>query len=462
MLVLAALLAVSPNTKASVDLLAAAEPFAKNWQRCVGSGHMLLGTRADWQSQLALAVNELGFGAIRGHGLLDDDMGVLPAKGRLEFYNVFDAVHALRLRPVVELSFTPAALVACGKAGEQPGAYKGLAMPPDSFAEWEGLVASVAEHLVGRYGLDAVSEWHFEVWNELWGVPFPEPYMRLYNASARGLKSVSPRLRVGGPATMALEEVEPFVAACRASSTPVDFVSSHLLAGCSAHKVLSASDAVHKAGLPFFLTEYNNGLGDSSRDDASAAAFVVRNVGLLASVDLVSWWSFSDIFEEAWMASAPFHNGYGLMTVHGIRKPAWRAFEMLASLGDYRLPVSGNVSPADGSSTSQGHVVLLLSNFHRNRSACTAQNVSLAVIHRSDATLPPTARAFRVDEAHANPLAEWHRQGQPIYPDSSQLSKLHDASRVRLAEAVPLHRLSPTQSVMHFTMPPFSVLKLEL
>ena len=52
-------------------------------------------------------------------------------------------------------------------------------MPPDSFAEWEGLVASVAEHLVGRYGLDAVSEWHFEVWNELWGVPFPEPYMRL-------------------------------------------------------------------------------------------------------------------------------------------------------------------------------------------------------------------------------------------------------------------------------------------
>jgi len=381
-------------------------------------------------------------------------------------------------------------------------------MPPDSFAEWEGLVASVAEHLVGRYGLDAVSEWHFEVWNELWGVPFPEPYMRLYNASARGLKSVSPRLRVGGPATMALEEVEPFVAACRASSTPVDFVSSHLYPtspicdtnatardpDCFAHKVLSASDAVHKAGLPFFLTEYNNGLGDSSRDDASAAAFVVRNVGLLASVDLVSWWTFSDIFEEAWMASAPFHNGYGLMTVHGIRKPAWRAFEMLASLGDYRLPVSGNVSPADGSSTvsllatrpqgsgggalkgplggsrrlwdaagqSQGHVVLLLSNFHRNRSACTAQNVSLAVIHRSDATLPPTARAFRVDEAHANPLAEWHRQGQPIYPDSSQLSKLHDASRVRLAEAVPLHRLSPTQSVMHFTMPPFSVLKLEL
>ena len=91
MLVLAALLAVSPDTKASVDLLAAAEPFAKNWQRCVGSGHMLLGTRADWQSQLALAVNELGFGAIRGHGLLDDDMGVLPAKGRLEFYNVDQA-----------------------------------------------------------------------------------------------------------------------------------------------------------------------------------------------------------------------------------------------------------------------------------------------------------------------------------------------------------------------------------
>lgn len=64
-------------------------PFVHNWKKCVGSGHMLLGTRADWRSHLLLAKNELGFVGVRGHGLLDDDMSVVPSKAALpEFYNV--------------------------------------------------------------------------------------------------------------------------------------------------------------------------------------------------------------------------------------------------------------------------------------------------------------------------------------------------------------------------------------
>ena len=41
-------------------------PFAHFWKRCVGSGHMLLGTRVDWQRHLKLAHDELGFTGIRG------------------------------------------------------------------------------------------------------------------------------------------------------------------------------------------------------------------------------------------------------------------------------------------------------------------------------------------------------------------------------------------------------------
>lgn len=68
----------TPNVNAFVDLTAVATPFPKYWQRCVGSGHMLLGTRADWRHHLKLAADELGFQAIRGHGLLDDDMSGKP------------------------------------------------------------------------------------------------------------------------------------------------------------------------------------------------------------------------------------------------------------------------------------------------------------------------------------------------------------------------------------------------
>jgi hypothetical protein len=46
--------------------------------RCVGSGHMALGARRDWQEHLKLARDELGFVGVRGHGLLDDDMSVMP------------------------------------------------------------------------------------------------------------------------------------------------------------------------------------------------------------------------------------------------------------------------------------------------------------------------------------------------------------------------------------------------
>merc|ERR1712137_1282328 len=167
--------------------------FPHFWKRCVGSGHMLLGTRSDWQAHLKRAKDELGFVGIRGHGLLDDDMSVMPRKGQYEFFNVdtvFDFLQTIGVKPVVELSFMPYALVGCAPENcsyafrDNPG-YKGLSMPPKDFGEWEELIKTLAQHLVDRYGLDEVVSWHFEVWNELWGMDFPHPYMDLYASSAK-------------------------------------------------------------------------------------------------------------------------------------------------------------------------------------------------------------------------------------------------------------------------------------
>ena len=148
---------------------------------------MLLGTRADWRAHLKLAHDELGFTGIRGHGLLDDDMSVVSGPKRrgvypLQFYNidnVFDFLVETGIRPVVELSFMPSHFVNCGAlrspnatrichyAFNDPGSYKGLAMTPDDFEDWHDLIKALAEHLVERYGLKEVSNWHFEVWNEM-------------------------------------------------------------------------------------------------------------------------------------------------------------------------------------------------------------------------------------------------------------------------------------------------------
>jgi xylan 1,4-beta-xylosidase len=132
-------------------------------------------------------------------------MSVLPRKGQYEFYNVdqvFDYLLEIGVRPIVELSFTPSAMVSsckgsekkCDYAFDDRGGYKGLTMPPDDFDEWRALIQALGEHLVDRYGLDEVTAWHFEVWNEMWGVDFPNPYMQLYNASSFALKAISPGL----------------------------------------------------------------------------------------------------------------------------------------------------------------------------------------------------------------------------------------------------------------------------
>jgi len=130
----------------------------------------LLGTRADWQSHLKLAVAELGVQGIRMHGVLDDDMSVAKCtdpspnasfgSGCYSFYNVdrvYDFLLSIGVRPLVELSFMPKALakcsdtcspasakngtcIACSVQFGDGGSYKALAQIPADFEDWYNLV----------------------------------------------------------------------------------------------------------------------------------------------------------------------------------------------------------------------------------------------------------------------------------------------------------------------------------
>ena len=78
----------------------------------------------------------------------------------------------------------------------------------------------------------------------------------------------------------------------------------------------------------FYLTEYNVGccLGYPLHDAPAAAAFIFRAVASLNEiVDLYSYWTFTDIFEEGGLPREELKQVYGLMSVRGLRKPAWQA-----------------------------------------------------------------------------------------------------------------------------------------
>eukprot|EP01052_Picozoa_sp_SAG31_P036682 SAG31_NODE_4616_length_3094_cov_1.782638_3_plen_182_part_00 len=139
-----------------------------------------------------------------------------------------------------------------------PGSYRSLQHPPDNFEDWYDLVQAMAQHMVDRHGLAEVSSWYWEVnlaqrsprcasapeihccvkvWNELWGMQYPHPYLDLYNASAMAIKSVHPSLKVGGPATAGLQHVGDFVNDTKSMGIPVVRYTGGAVAPCRlAHK----------------------------------------------------------------------------------------------------------------------------------------------------------------------------------------------------------------------------------
>jgi len=161
---------------------------------------------------------------------------------------VYDAVVHAGHRPLVELAFTPRALVPDG--AEQRFAYEpsptqwspyeaGLwAMPPRDYGKFGGLVRALVEHCVGRYGAPHVRGWLWELWNEpdiYYWRGTPEQFHALYDVTAAAVKAALPDARVGGPATTGdlgpgrrgHEFLRGFLAHCARQGTPLDFVSFH-------------------------------------------------------------------------------------------------------------------------------------------------------------------------------------------------------------------------------------------
>lgn len=91
-------------------------------------------------------------------------------------------------------------------------------------------------------------------------------------------------------------------------------------AECYSKDVLASAALAKGAQLPFVLSEMKDGLqggpgtgyGGTHGDTSYAAAFIVHTMPLLTSLEVVSWWTFSDIFEENWMIGQPFYGGYGM------------------------------------------------------------------------------------------------------------------------------------------------------
>jgi xylan 1,4-beta-xylosidase len=478
-IVLAFLLSVLPLASAQtavvesvvIDPSAATHPLPHFWEHMFGSGRAVLSLRDSYRQDLREVKQVTALEYVRFHALFHDEMGVYDedAQGQ-PVYNfsyvdqAYDGLLANGVRPFVELSFMPKKLAASQIL--HAFWYKQNVAPPKDYGKWDDLTTQLAKHLISRYGIDEVSKWYFEVWNEpnidFWGGdPRQTTYFELYDHTARALKAVSPRLRVGGPATAQAAWADVFIRHCSDNKVPVDFVSSHVYGNDKAEDVFGtheiiprdrmvcrAVSKVHEQikaspmpDLPLLWSEFNASYMNEPEVTDTAymgpwLADTIRQCDGL--VNEMSYWTFSDVFEEQGVVKQPFYGGFGLLAAGGIPKPAYNAFRLLHQLGNQRLAVASESVLA--TRRKDGTLVVAAWNVAAPGAPGAAKDVKF--LFRQNVV--SKVEVSRVDPAHGDVNTAYQAMGSPRYPTQAQVRQLRAAGQLPAPEVYALKNGSIT------------------
>ena len=448
-----------------INASAGTHSFPHFWEQMFGSGRANLSLRESYREDLRSVRDITGFQWIRFHAILGDENGVYAedAQGK-PVYNfsyvdqIYDGLLTNHVKPFVEISFMPQTLAAHPQL--HPFWYKPIPSPPKEMSKWSALVTAFGQHLLDRYGKSEVESWYFEVWNEpnidFWnGMPQQQTYFDLYDGTARALKNLNNGIRVGGPATAQAAWVDAFIAHCTEKHVPFDFVSTHVYGNDTSRDVFGTDEKILRRDMvaraekkvfdqvkasaapntPIFWTEYNatymnqQEVTDSAFIGPWLANHIRQSDGL---VDMLSYWCFSDVFEEQGVVKTPFYGGYGLIAERGIPKASYRAFQLLHQLGNTRIDVeSENVL---ATKRADGRLVLALWNYAEPGELVPTRTFRIHLV----GSRAKTARIRFVAPGHGSALEAWQAMGSPTLPTQVQIKELKLASQLGPAQMQPV------------------------
>lgn len=429
---------------------------------CVGTGRMGLALQKEYQDQLKMVQEMIGFKHIRGHGLFTDDMAIYhtykDADGKeCEEYNftyldlVMDSYLEKNITPFLELGFMPEKMA----TGTQTIFYwKGNVTPPTEYAKWNRMVQATLRHLMERYGEEEVVTWPIEVWNEpnlpgFWQHADMQEYFKLFKETFYAIKEVNPKFRVGGPAICGVDDVrwmQCFMEFVNDNKIPVDFITRHhytseppkpdghygypeLSDADEGFEVLQKSREIIDSfpdykGLEMHITEFNtsyipNAPVHDTNQNAAYIAYLLSKMGDMN--ESYSYWTFGDIFEEVGVPYAPFHGGFGMVANGCIPKPTFWTFLFFKKLQGECVCRDRNAVIMKNGSKYCGVVW----NDSRTRTGETL-NVEIS--------LPADGKTYyvntkTVDEDTCNPLKAWHDMGEPRHLSAAQKELLRDMAK---------------------------------
>jgi xylan 1,4-beta-xylosidase len=187
-------------------------------------------------------------------------------------------------------------------------------------------------------------------------------------------------------------------------------------------------------GLPLLWTEWNVQGMNESRDTifvGPALANTIRECDGL--VDMLSFWTFSDVFEEGGPIPRPFIGEFGLRAKGGINKPSYYSFGLLHQLGSQRIAnASKNVI---ATKTADGDIVVAAWNL-----VDPDQHGATRTMELTFRDVPANAKVTlqRVDDDHGNVLKQYAAMGKPVDPTPDQVEQLNRETALPAAEQTTL------------------------
>lgn len=485
-------------TEMIVNFAGSKKPFPHFWEIVMGSEGADFPLREDLLSHYEDVRERFGVQYIRFHGIFHDNLEVYREDNNgTPYFNfekidrLYDNLLEIGIRPFVELSFMPEALAS---KDTHIFFWKGNTSPPKDYKKWEALVRAFVEHCIKRYGKKEVRKWYFEVWNEpnigFWSGT-QEEYWRLYDHSVKAIKEIDPFLKVGGPASAGGEWVKEILEHCLKEnfatdlSIPIDFVSYHGYPNDKGYMV--GGKPFEFCGIDFWrelsrmnyeilksfnksdeieihVTEWNmtSRLWDPQHDSANGAAYCCQAIhDVCGYVDTFSYWTVSDIFRELGFPEKEFHGGFGLITVHGLKKPKYWAFELLHRLRGPRIPVSIEAPiPGIGAIATRSIDGLHLLTWYYNSSQENSQEYIKCKLNCLN--LPSgkvNIKKAIIDNEYSNITRIANSLGISSWPTEEELAKLKGLNR--LYEEEFFEEIDSTYKT-EFILSPGSVVYLEI
>lgn len=408
----------------------------------------------------------------------------------------YDNLVECGVKPFVELSFMPNLLAKeksnnkgfYGSNMNEPKSYEEWATYITHFVEY--LIERYGIEEVKQWPFEVWNE------PDLYGAFFKgdqDAYYKLYKYTALAIKAVHPELQVGGPSTSASRWIVSFVEYCKKENLPLDFITTHQYPGDPFTGVEGGdvvkdpnekSDRLKKnidklinfipegathleiirmmfgdptntkeipdnifrdnakqtkeciGELPLYYTEWNLSAVFSaySNDTKKAASYAVKTcLDVEPYVTGTSMWCFSDIFEEMSQFKTEFHGGFGLQTIHGIKKPSYYALKFLSSLPEIRyekeMQYEDNLHIGAFKEAKMDH--LLISRHYMKSIEVEDKEVEIEIMSTSK---PISITVRKVDDTHCNPLKEWEEMDSKKYLTRKEVEEIKQKSKDREEE----------------------------